>query len=230
MKKLLERLKSLTILYAEDDPDVKKNVTGYLELVFGSVIDVATGTEAYERFQEGGIDVVLTDIDMPGLSGIELAKKIREQDQATPIIIMTAHTKPEYLIDAVELNITRYLVKPFVGEALLGALEKSFARTESGPLPISGSLFYDSHEKQLLHEGRNIPLTLKESRLLELFLRKKNQLLPAEELERYIWEEEFVTDSALRALIKNLRKKLPVDCIKNSVGLGYKLVTGEPSA
>lgn len=230
MKKLLERLKSLTILYAEDDPDVKKNVAGYLELVFGNVIDVATGSEAYERFQSGGIDVVLTDIDMPGLSGIELAKKIREHDQDTPIIIMTAHTKPEYLIDAVELNITRYLVKPFVGEALLGALEKSFSQTEGGPLPISRSLFYDSHEKQLLHDGQTIPLTLKESRLLELFLRKKNQLLPAEELERYIWEDEFVTDSALRALIKNLRKKLPVDCIKNSVGLGYKLVTGESSA
>ncbi len=227
MKKLLERLKSLTVLYAEDDPDVKKNVAGYLELVFGRVIDVATGTEAYERFEEGGIDVLLTDIDMPGLSGIDLAKKIRENDQTTPIIIMTAHTKPEYLIDAVELNITRYLVKPFVGEALLGALEKSFAQAPEGPEPISHELFYDHHEKQLIHRGDVIPLTVKESRLLEFFLKRKNQLLSPEAIERYIWEDEFVTDSALRALIKNLRKKLPVDCIKNSVGLGYKLVTGE---
>lgn len=227
MKKLLERLKSLTILYAEDDPDVKKSVTGYLELVFGHVVGATTGTEAYERYESGGVDVVLTDIDMPGLNGIDLAKKIRAIDQTTPIIIMTAHTKPEYLIDAVELNITRYLVKPFVGEALLGALEKSFAQAADGPVSITGQLFYDTHEKQLIDGDAVIPLTVKESRLLELFLRRKNQLLSQEEIERYIWEEEFVTDSALRALIKNLRKKLPVDCIKNQVGLGYKLVTGE---
>ena len=227
MKKLLERLKSMTILYAEDDPDVQRNVSGYLELVFGNVVGASSGTEAYERYQTGGIDVVLTDIDMPGLNGIDLAKKIREFDQTTPIIIMTAHTKPEYLIDAVELNITRYLVKPFVGEALLGALEKSFSQTNDGPVSITGQLFYDTHEKQLIDAGRIIPLTVKESRLLELFLRRKNQLLSPEEIERYIWEEEFVTDSALRALIKNLRKKLPVDCIKNQVGLGYKLLTGE---
>lgn len=227
MKKLLERLKSLTILYAEDDPDVKKNVTGYLELVFGRVVDVPTGLDAYERFGEGGIDVVLTDIDMPGLNGIELAKKIRESDQTIPIIIMTAHTKPEYLIDAVELNITRYLVKPFVGEALLGALEKCFAQAPEGPEQISGQLFYNAHEKQLINGEETIPLTLKESRLMELFLKRKNQLIDPEVIERHIWEEEFVTDSALRALIKNLRKKLPVDCIKNQVGLGYKLVTGE---
>ena len=227
MKKLLERLKSLTILYAEDDPDVKKSVTGYLELVFGHVVGATTGTEAYERYESGGVDVVLTDIDMPGLNGIDLAKKIRAIDQTTPIIIMTAHTKPEYLIDAVELNITRYLVKPFVGEALLGALEKSFAQAADGPVSITGQLFYDTHEKQLIDGDAVIPLTVKESRLLEVFLRRKNQLLSQEEIERYIWEEEFVTDSALRALIKNLRKKLPVDCIKNQVGLGYKLVTGE---
>ena len=227
MKKLLERLKSLSILYAEDDPDVKKNVSGYLELVFGNIVGASNGLEAYERYQEGGIDVILTDIDMPGMGGIELAKKIREVDPTTPIIIMTAHTKPEYLIDAVELNITRYLVKPFVGEALLGALEKCFSQANDGPVPISGRLCYDSHEKQLIDGDIIIPLTVKESRLMELFLRRKNQLLSQEEIERHIWEDEFVTDSALRALIKNLRKKLPVDCIKNQVGLGYKLITGE---
>lgn len=227
MKKLLERLKPLTILYAEDDPAVKTNVAGYLELVFGEVVTAVTGTEAYERFEEGGIDVVLTDIDMPGMSGIDLAKKIRQHDQMTPIIIMTAHTKPEYLIDAVELNITRYLVKPFVGDALLAALEKSFSGAAEGPQAITDELVYDVHEKQLLHGDAVIPLTVKESRLLELFLKHKNQLLSPEAIESCIWEDEFVTDSALRALIKNLRKKLPVDCIKNQVGLGYKLVTGE---
>ena len=222
--KLLDKLKKLTILYAEDDKNVQKDVRGYLELVFKDVIVASDGLEAYNIFNEKQPDLLLTDIDMPGVSGIELAKKIRKDDQDVPIIIMTAHTKPEYLIDAVELNITRYLVKPFVGEDLLAALEKMMDSKGDEHVEIADNLIYQNDEKLLLHNGTSIPLTVKESMLLELFLSRKNHVFSTVEMENSIWGDEFVTDSALRALIKNLRKKLPVDCIKNIVGHGYKLV------
>lgn len=226
MSKLLERLKRLTILYAEDDEQVKKDVGGYLELVFGKVVSASNGLEALTLQEDVRADVILTDIDMPRLNGIELAKKLRARGDATPIIIMTAHTKPEYLIDAVELDITRYLVKPFVGDDLLSALEKLFG-AQNNQAELGSELVYHYDDKELSYRGETIPLTLKESTLLELFLSRKNHLFSTEELERRIWADEFVTDSSLRTLVKNLRKKLPVDCIKNSVGLGYKLVTGE---
>ena len=75
-----------------------------------------------------------------------------------------------------------------------------------------------------MHNDQTIPLTVKESMLLELLLSRKNHVFSTVEIENRIWGDEFVTDSALRALIKNLRKKLPIDCIKNIVGHGYKLV------
>ena len=189
------------------------------------MIEAADGNEAYRLYQEKKPDIILTDIDMPEKNGIELTKAIREHDTHTPIIVMTAHTKPEYLIEAVELNITRYLVKPFVGDELLAALEKTYLQQQNQTIPITGSLLYDMENKTLLYHGETTPLTVKESRLLELLLKRKNHLFSPQELETAIWEEEFVTDSALRALIKNLRKKLPQDCIKNIVGHGYKLVT-----
>lgn len=226
-KKLLDKLKKLTILYAEDEKNVQKDVAGYLELVFKDVVIASDGSEAYDIFKANRPDLVLTDIDMPVLNGIELAKKIRIDDNETPIIIMTAHTKPEYLIDAVELNITRYLVKPFVGEELLSALEKVIEKRGDGIVEIAGGMAYQKEEKLLLYQEKNIPLTVKESMLLELLLSRKNHVFSTVEMENRIWGDEFVTDSALRALIKNLRKKLPVDCIKNVVGHGYKLTTEE---
>jgi DNA-binding response OmpR family regulator len=204
---------------------VRKDVGSYLGIVFSRVIEAHDGNEAYRLYRKEKPDIILTDIDMPGQSGIELTKAIRAEDTLTPIIIMTAHTKPEYLIDAVELNITRYLVKPFVGDDLLAALEKIYLQHPDKTERLTDTLQYDRENKTLHHEGQTIPLTVKESRLLELLLKRKNHLFSPQELETAIWEEEFVTDSALRALIKNLRKKLPVDCIKNIVGHGYKLVT-----
>jgi len=148
-KKLLGKLKKLTILYAEDDKNVQKDVSGYLDLVFKDVVAASDGIQAYDIFEKSRPDIVLTDIDMPGLNGIELAKKIRANDKETPIIIMTAHTKPEYLIDAVELNITRYLIKPFVGEELLGALEKVIGGRDDEIAEITDSLLYQKDEKLL---------------------------------------------------------------------------------
>jgi len=220
---ILERLKTQTILYAEDDRDLQGNVASYLGLIFSRVVLADDGAKAWEVFQSEPIDVVLSDLDMPQMNGIELIKRIREIDEKTPVVVMTAHTTPEYTLEAIELGLARYLVKPFVGEELLGALEKIYANERPARRELGSGTVYDYDEKAILFEGEIIGLTVKECALLELFIAHKGHLISNEMIENSVWNGEFVSDTALRALIKNLRKKLPINCISNVVGQGYKL-------
>lgn len=225
-QELIDYLGHLTILYVEDDPAARSAVEGYLELLFEEIFVAEDGNEALKMYHNNDIDLILTDIDMPGLNGIEMAKKIRETDKEIPIIIMTAHTKTDYLLDAVELHLEKYIVKPFVGDDFLKVLEKLFVgkRTE---MVVCKGVLYDQSNKELKIEKERVGLTRKESALLELLLSHKNRLVGYDEIESAVWEsyDEVMSSDSLRALVKALRKKLPQGIVQNVSGMGYKLVS-----
>ncbi len=106
-------LEDLTVLYAEDENGIRNTVCDVLELYVDNVITACDGQEALELYKQYKPSILLLDICMPIKDGLEVLKIIRETDLATPVIIMTAHTEKEYLMNAVELYITKYLVKPF---------------------------------------------------------------------------------------------------------------------
>ncbi len=125
MKKYNE-LKNLTILYAEDNEDVARVTAMILEEYIGRVLLAKNGSEALEIFDTHNIDIVLTDILMPKTNGIELARKIRagKYNAHCPIIITTAHTEVNYLLDAISLHIDGYILKPLNVQELLETIHK----------------------------------------------------------------------------------------------------------
>ena len=102
-EKTLKKLANYTVLYAEDDLGVQKNVNELLSLLFKTVYLASDGQQAYELFIKVHPDLVITDIKMPRMSGIELTKKIRETDTDTEIIIITAYTEVDFMLEAIEL-------------------------------------------------------------------------------------------------------------------------------
>lgn len=224
-KNLITYLKTLTILFAEDDETLRKNVIEYLKLIFKDILVAKNGEEAYDIYYEKRPDLILTDIDMPKLSGIDFLKQVREHDKKTPAIIMTAHTKTEYLIDAVELNITRYIVKPFVGDDFLAALEKMFESVDRD-VKLDDEHTYIASKKVIQIPQKELKLTKKEHKLLELLIDNANQLTSYEAIEEHVWSDmdDVMTSETLRTLIKSLRKKLPKGCVENVSGSGYKLI------
>jgi len=228
-KNLISYLKNLTILFAEDDDTLRKNVLEYLKMLFKEILVAKDGEEAFDIYYEKRPDLILTDIDMPRMNGIEFLKNVREHDNHTPALIMTAHTNAEYLIDAVELNITRYIVKPFVGDDFLSALEKVFD-TADKECALDDTNTYKFSDK-LIHvtDAKAIKLTKKESRLLELLIDNINLLTSYEEIENQVWADmdDVMTSETLRTLIKSLRKKVPSNIIKNVSGTGYRLELSE---
>lgn len=121
-----EKLKNLTLLYVEDDEDTLKASAMILEDYVGKLILARNGKEALELLAQHRVDMILTDILMPKINGIEMIRKIREGkiNPQIPIVITTAHTETRYLLDAIHLRVDGYILKPIVVQDLLDTLTK----------------------------------------------------------------------------------------------------------
>lgn len=217
-------LEDLTVLYAEDENGIRDTVCDVLELYVNNVITASDGQEALELYKQYKPSILLLDICMPGRDGLEVLKIIRETDLATPVIIMTAHTEKEYLMNAVELYITKYLVKPFDKNALVDALNACvdlLSKKSEKEIDLGNGVFYKVESQTIIKENESISLNKKERQLLNLLIKNPNKVLTYEELEYHIWDDS-VSREALKSLIKDLRKKSSKETIKNVSGIGYK--------
>ena len=222
-EKMLKKLANYRVLYAEDEAGVRKNVYELLGLLFKDVYLAHDGEEAYRLFEEHKPDLVITDIKMPRLSGIELVKKIRQNDVHAQIIIITAYTEVDFMLEAIELSLLRYIVKPITEPKLFDALEKFLQASEKEHLKaLAADWFYDTLQKSVTHGADMYELTKKEAKFIELLL-QKDSIITYAEIEEKLWEGEYMSLNALRLMIKNLRKKLPEGVLKNIQGIGYKL-------
>jgi signal transduction histidine kinase len=111
-------LKTLTILYVEDDPATREEVGEFLQRRAGAVIIAADGAEGLAAFQSGPVQMIVTDIQMPAMNGLAMARKIRALDPSVPIIITTAFEQPDFLMGSIELGVDQYVLKPIRGERL----------------------------------------------------------------------------------------------------------------
>lgn len=219
------RLEDLTLLYAEDEKGIQETVKEVLELYVNSVITANDGQEAIEFYELYKPSILLLDINMPNKDGLSALKEIRQKDTKTPVIIMTAHTEQKYLMDAVELYITKYLVKPFDKTALLDALNAclELMQGKDEPLVDLGSgIKFNSTKQSIVKDGQDIELNKKERLLLNLLLKNKNNTLSYEQIEYHVWDD-VVSNEALKSLIKDLRKKTSKELIKNVSKVGYKI-------
>ncbi len=226
-KDVIEKLQRLTLLYAEDEEGIRKNIADSLSYYVKEVIEARDGVEAYEFYLQKKPDIVLSDIHMPNLNGIDFVKKVREENKSIPIVIITAHTDKEYLLEAIELKMEKYIVKPIELESLLNVLEKCVYLLELNQkilLKIDENYIYDYDKKELRYKDEIVLLNKKEISFFELLIRNQNRIVSYEELQDKVWIDDVMTDSALRSLVRNLRKKLPTDIIFNLSGIGYRFV------
>ena len=157
------------------------------------------------------------------MDGLEVVKKIRAAGISVPIVILLSHTEQEYLWRAVELKITRYLPKPYDKNAFIKALQDVAAELiNHAPIfSISGELKYDFAKKIIYVKDSACHLSKSESKLLEYFLARKNQTVTYEQLFDYMWEFEQPSKEAIKAIVKELRRKIGKDVIKNLYAVGY---------
>jgi DNA-binding response OmpR family regulator len=198
----------------------------YLGKLCKKVWGARDGLEALEVYEDYQPDIIISDIKMPRLNGLDMASKIRKTDKDTPIILATAFTDTNYLLKAVELQLIKYLVKPISSVNLLEALHLAYEhlhQDEVNIIHINQDTIYDTLDKTLIIDNEIIKLTKNELLLLELLVRNHQKSVSYEEIENTIWLDTGMSMETLRSLVRLLRKKLPNITLENVSGVGYIL-------
>lgn len=221
-KNFINKLSAFCVLYVEDEDGIRNNIEEILKYLFKEVFSAKDTEEAYNKYIQNKPDLIITDIKMKNKTGIELLKKIRETDSKIRIIITSAYTDLDYLLEATELHLIKYIVKPITDDKLMEALE-AFVKSydENKIYNLDQNWVFDSSKSIITNGNEDFILTKKESAFLRLLI-TKNRIITYTELENCVWDGDSVmTSNAMRLFIKNLRKKLPKNCLKNMQGIGY---------
>lgn len=220
---LLKELKDVSILCVEDDDGIRQTIVSTLKYYFDDVYEAKDGNEAYELYEYYKPKIVLSDIQMKDCDGVELVKRIRKNDSETMIIMLTAYSNEEYLMELINLNINHYILKPLNLKKLNIALEKYLNKTMK-PIVLCDDLILDIQKRELIYKNNEIiPLRKREKDFLELLYEKRSSILKYEEIEFQLWNDKEMTTHALKSFIKELRHKIPVNVIKNIPQEGYTL-------
>ncbi len=217
---------NVTILYADDATAARSYYAEFLGHLFCTVYEACDGEEAWQLYQKYRPDILLLDVEMPEINGLELAERIREDDKRTRIIIATAYINEKRLLQAVELGLTRFLPKPFGRRSFRETLEKAVLELDGKHfVELGGSFRWNSSKRELLQGEEPVKLTANEKALLTLLGSKPDTLFSTYMIEEHLWPFGTDDDSAsrLKALIKRIRKKLPEGCITNVYGEGYRI-------
>jgi len=224
----LDALKPLTLLYVEDEPLIRQNAVEYLNRYCHKVLEAKDGLEGLEVYSTHKPDLIISDINMPKLNGLDFASRIRETDKTTPIILVAAHTETEYLLKAVELHLIKYIVKPITSTKLEEALTLACEALDDSYthcMQLDTHTSYDSLNKTLIINNTIIKLTHNELLFFDFLIQNQQRAITYEEIESLIWAYEGMSMDALRSLVRGLRKKLQGDFVENISGVEYRLKT-----
>lgn len=218
-------LKNFKVLYVEDEELIQKRMLKTLEFMSADVVACSDGESALEAYILEKPDIIIADIEIPRLNGLDFVKRIRQKDKDVQILITTAYTNTEYLLKATELKLTKYLVKPIK----LLELEEALKQCVENLTDVDNKIYFndvdyfDTQSRLLFIDNKEVHLEFQELKLLELLISKVGNIVTYKELEEKIWKANM-SEANIRTRVYELRKKLPKGVIKNISKTGYKLV------
>lgn len=219
-----------SLLYAEDNETVREGYLLYFSKFFNNVYEAKDGKEAWDVFKQKRPNVVILDINMPEISGLDVAHMIREIDNTCKIIMLTAYSDVDKLMKAIKLNLTEYIVKPAKRIDLERVLIDTIGELKSNTntiIKLKYGFSWDKTSKRLLKKQKEINLTKKEIRLFNLLTSNLTVTFTNEEIMNYLYDfqpnDESFDTSKYRTLLYRLKNKLGVEIIESIYGIGYKL-------
>lgn len=216
----------MRILLIEDDPLIGDGLKQGL-IKSGFLVDwFQDGKTGFEALSLAPYDVVVLDLTLPKLDGLEVLRGWRKANQDVPVLILTARDTLDERVQGLQIGADDYLCKPFALAEVVARLQ-ALTRRRNGhinPIIQHGLLTFDPMKRKVWLQQQEIPLTSQEYRLLALFLNHKERVLSRSLIEEklYSWDDE-VSSNALEVHIHNLRKKLGKQIIRTVHGVGYVL-------
>ncbi|EAI1788185.1 DNA-binding response regulator [Campylobacter jejuni] len=220
-----QECKELIILIVEDEVKARESMINILSERFSKVIGAQNGDEGLKKFKKFKPDLVITDIAMPIMDGLDMAREIKEISDDVPIVVLSAYSEKERLLRSIDIGIDKYLIKPVDIEELFKVLDYLIGeKIEANMLvKISEEYQFNKTKRTLIYSGGEIVLTKKELAFISLLLKQPGALVLHEDIKKNVWIGEHVSDTAVRTFIKRVRDKVGEDFIKNVPSLGYKI-------
>ena len=222
-----EFLSGCTVLLVEDEEALRKSFSKVLRLWVKGVIEASDGEEALQLYEKHHPNIIITDIKMPTMNGLELIQAIRPANKTIPIVVTSAYADQSFLLESIKLSLVEYLIKPIQESDLMRVLNNcAKILLENRPQNIHLGRFgvYDYLNKCFIPQNKTpISLTPKEVELIELLLTHKGSLFTKQRIEEHLYLYEEAPPSALKNLIFKLRKKLDCELIETAGKLGYRI-------
>ena len=221
-----------SILLVEDNQTIGQNIQKYLELEGYSVFWVQNWSYANEVVKHQDFDLVLLDLMLPGTDGLVVAKTIKEHQEQTRILMMTAKGQLEDKLEGFEVWADDYLVKPFDLEELVARIEALLRRSVQKDVVSYGVLTLDNLQKKIFKGWEEIKLSLKEFQILELLIRNKGMALSRLDIIEEVrgWNAGFEEDGKLDVYLSTIRRKIWKEMIETIKGYGYRLISDKNSS
>ena len=228
------------VLVVDDEAMIRESVSAYISKQGYHVLTAETGEEALEIFQNNPILFVILDLMLPGMTGEEICQAIRRQSRV-PIIMLTARTQEEDVLNGLGLGADDYVTKPFSVKQLYARMEAILRRTASELKPLSQKLSWNGNDLQIDFEhsetrkqGELLSLTPSEWKILSALIQHPKKVFSRDNLIDLVFGPDFDGyDRVIDTHIKNLRKKVETNpkspvYVKTVHGIGYKFGGDEP--
>lgn len=233
LKDLLLISKKLQVLYVEDNQEARESTLLMLDNFFENITVAVNGVDGLESYKKqyqntnSYFDLVISDIEMPHLDGISMAKAIFEINETQKILFISAYTDEKYLVPLLNMGIEGFLYKPLeiiqVNEILIKICLKF---KDSNIVNLGDGYFYDKSNKVIQLDTEILKLNKNEIKLLELFINNTKDTFSLIDIFNHIFEDDFLKEysaDSIRSLIKRVRKKLPENFLVHSTTLGYSI-------
>lgn len=228
--------KAVNVLFLEDDPTIREVLAEYMKLSNYRVTEASRGDRAIALLGENTYEIAVLDVMVPGVDGFEVLQYIRESCPRTAVIMLTALDDEKTQIKAFNLYADDYVIKPVSPVILLKRMETILRRTlnmeersrTAETVREKEGLYLDEEAYSAYYGKEKLPLTLSEYLLLQALYNEPRRVHTREQLILHIFNEEYIgNDRIIDAHVKNLRKKLPVNCIRTVIGVGYQFGGGD---
>ena len=213
----------MKILFLEDDPVIADIMIDFLEESW-KVTHCYNSKDAFDAAESEHFSLYIFDINVPGISGIELLRQLRSFNDETPAIIITAYQDTDYLTKGFDAGAHDFIRKPFELEELKARIENIRRLFSIGKsIAISDTITFDPTTHQIENANKRSHISAKESQMLAYLITNKHRVISTDEILQTLWDyDEMPEENTVRTYIKTLRRMIGKEHILNVRGVGYQ--------
>ena len=225
----MEVLQNTSLLFIDDDIETAQTYSRMLNKFIENVYTAHDGTEGYSLYEKYKPDIIVSDVSMPNLNGLDMVEKIRKTDLETKIIMLSAYSDKEKLLQAISLGLVDYLIKPIEKEKLKRVIYKVVDSLNSNNLiKLKNGYTINSNDEKLYDSsGVQVKLTKKELLIFKLLSTNSVSFFSTEVILNYVYQNQDKHNEKavgkLRTVLSRLRVKLNCELIESIYGFGYRL-------